>query len=75
MPFMKVDIFIIIVYKLYDFRLDIKDIFCLCAFLFAGYSLYFSKAIIGFFLYILIRKLCKCRSPPFINLFLKNSNW
>ena len=68
---MRVDIFRLILYKLNDNKLDIKDLMCLCAFLFADYGLYFSRAIIGFFLYFLTGKLCKCRSPPFINLVFK----
>ena len=74
MPFMRVDIFILIIYKLYKIRLDIKDLMCLCAFFFADYGLCFLRAIIGFFLYLLDGKLCKCRSPPFINLN-KKTNW
>ena len=46
---MRVDIFRLILYKLNDNKLDIKDLMCLCAFLFADYGLYFSRAIIGFF--------------------------
>ena len=72
---MRVDIFRLILYKLNNKQLDIKDLMCLYAFSFADYGLYYSRTIIGFFLYLLTGKLCKCRSPPFINLFLKNSNW
>ena len=68
---MKVDRFRIIIYKLYKVNLDIKDSMCLCVFFFADYGRYYLRAIIGFFLYLLTGKLCKCRSPPFINLFLK----
>ena len=71
MPFMRVDIFILIIYKLYKIKLDIKDLMCLCAFFFADYGLCFLRTIIGFFLYPIDGKICKCRSPPFINLFLK----
>ena len=66
---MRVDIFRLIIYKLNSEYLGIKDVMCLYDFLFAGYGLYYLRAIIGFFLYLLIGKLCKCRSPPFINLF------
>lgn len=66
---MRVDIFRLIIYKLNSEYLGIKDIMCLYDFLFAGYGLYYLRAIIGFFLYPLTGKLCKCRSPPFINLF------
>lgn len=68
---MRVKIFISILYKLYREKIDTRDIMRLCAFLIADYSLCYTKAIIGFFLYFLIGKLCKCRSPPFINLLEK----
>lgn len=68
---MRVKIFISMLYKLYREKIDTRDFKRLCAFLFADYSLCYTRAIIGFFLYILIGKLCKCRSPPFYQFEMK----
>lgn len=62
---MRVDIFILNSYKLYKGKKDIKEIVLFCVFLLTGCSLNTDKTTIGFFLYFLIGKLCKCRSPPF----------
>ena len=70
MPFMRVDREILRLYILFE-KSDIREFVCLCDFLFADFDLYLLREEIGFFLYLLNGKLCKCRSPPFINLFLK----
>lgn len=70
MPFMKVDSIEVQVYILIE--LMCKDVFiCLCAFNFADYGSYYTREIIGVFLYLFTGKLCKCRSPPFISLIKK----
>lgn len=68
---MRVNSFILKLYELYIERLDTGDFMRHCVFLIADYSLCYTRAIIGFFLYLFIGKLCKCRSPPFYQFEIK----
>ena len=71
MPFMCIKDYIIFNDILYD-EIILKDIMLrLCAFFSAGCFSHLLRGITGFFLYLLTGKLCKCRSPPFINFELK----
>ena len=68
---MRVNILSLDLSKLYRGKKDAKGIVCFCVFFLTGCSLNNDKAIIGFFLYFFIRKLSKCRSPPFYQFVLK----
>lgn len=70
MPFMRVDRFRLKVYILFK-EINAKVFVCLCVSIFADCVPYLLRDAVGFFLYLLTGKLCKCRSPPFINLIKK----
>lgn len=69
MPFMRVDKDRGVLYKLLYVKITCQKSICLCAYFCAGCFSCNTRGTIGFFLYLLNGKLCKCRSPPFINLF------
>lgn len=70
MPFMRVDRFRLKVYILFKEK-NAKVFVCLCVSKFADCDSNLLRDTIGFFLYLITGKLCKCRSPPFINLIKK----